>query len=105
MLSQRLVKTRTPLFALGAIACAILLAGCDEYVHVTRDPDVHFPRHATSAWRPAQEEGNSRRGSRPVTSRDVITRCETVTREDHADYDVLRCKVKSAIVRHITGQG
>ena len=73
MLSQRLVKTRTPLFALGAIACAVLLAGCDEYVHITRDPDVHIPRHATWAWRPAQEahEEGSRRGSRPVTSREA----------------------------------
>jgi hypothetical protein len=108
MLSQRLVKTRTPLFALGAVACAVLLAGCDEYVHITRDPDVHIPRHATWAWRPAQEEG-SRRGSRPVTSRDVITRGETrgetVTREDHADYDVLRGKVKAAIDRNMTEKG
>src|SRR3984893_12863034 len=100
MLSQRLVKTRTPLFALGAIACAVLLAGCDEYVHITRDPDVHLSRHATWAWRPAQEEG-SRRGSRPVVSRDDISRRETVNREDNADNDVLRGKVKSAAERDL----
>jgi hypothetical protein len=104
MLSQRLLSAKAPLFAAGAIACAVLLAGCDEYVHITRDPDVHIARHATWAWRPAQEE-SSRRGSRPVTSRDEITRGETVTREDTADNDILRGKVKTAIERNLTEKG
>ncbi|HXN50408.1 MAG TPA: DUF4136 domain-containing protein [Candidatus Acidoferrum sp.] len=86
------------------MACGVLLVGCDEYVHITRDPDVHIPRHATWAWRPAQEE-SSRRGSRPVTSRDVITRGETVTRENNADNEVLRAKVKSAIERNLAEKG
>ncbi len=103
MLSQRLLRARAPLFTASAIACAVLLAGCDEYVHVTRDPDAHIARHATWAWRPAQEE--SRRGSRPVVSRDVITRNETVTREDTADNDALRGKVKTAIERNLSEKG
>ena len=103
MLSQRLFRARTPLLAAGAIACAILLAGCDEYVHITRDPDVRIPRHATWAWRPAREEG--RRGSRPVVSRDVISRNETVTPEDNADNEALRGKVKTAIERNLTEKG
>ncbi len=92
MLSRRLSRARKPLFAACAIACAVLLAGCDEYVHITRDRDVQIARHATWAWRPAQEE--SRRGSRPVVSRDVITRNETVNREDNAGNEAFRGKVK-----------
>jgi len=103
MLSHRLLKARALFFAAGAIACAVLLAGCDEYVHVTRDPDVHIARHATWAWRPAQEE--SRRGSRPVVSRDVITRNETVTREDSGDNDAPRNKVKTAVERNLSEKG
>jgi hypothetical protein len=103
MLCPRLVKSRAPLFA-AALACAVLLAGCDEYVHITRDPDVHLSRHATWAWRPAQEEG-SRRGSRPVVSRDDISRRETVNREDNADNDVLRGKVKYAVERDLMQKG
>jgi len=103
MLSERLSRARTPLFAACAIACVVVLAGCDEYVHITRDPDVHIARHATWAWRPAQEE--SRRGSRPVVSRDVITRNETVTREDNADNEALRGKVKTAIERNLSEKG
>ena len=104
MLSQRLVNARTPLFAATVLACGVLLAGCDEYVHITRDRDVRLARHATWAWRPAQEEG-IRRGSRPVTSRDVITRGETATREDNADNEALRAKVKNAIERDMSEKG
>jgi hypothetical protein len=81
-----------------------LLAGCDEYVQITRDRDVHIARHATWAWRPAQEE-SGRRGTRPVVSRDVITRGETVTREDTADNNALRGKVKVAVERNLSEKG
>jgi Domain of unknown function (DUF4136) len=106
MLSQRLVKARASLFAASTLACAVLLAGCDEYVHITRDRDVHIARHATWAWRPAQEEGG-RRDSRPVTSRDDLTRGETVTRDrdNDAENDVLRGKVRAAIEHNLTEKG
>ena len=106
MLSQKFVRARTSLFAAGTLACAVWLAGCDEYVHITRDPDVHIARHATWAWRPAQEEG-SRRDSRPVTSRDDIARGETVTRDrdNDAENDILRGKVRSAIEHNLADKG
>ena len=107
MLSQGFLKARGPLFAAGALACAVLLAGCDEYVHITRDRDAHIARNATWAWRPAKEE-TSRRASRPVISRDVITRGErgeTITRDNDADSDVLRGKVKGAIERNMAEKG
>src|SRR5260370_1854275 len=90
MLSRRLSRARKPLFAACALACAVLLAGCDEYVHITRDRDAYIARHATWAWRPAKEE-TSRRGARPVTSRDVITRRqppEPITPDHHPDTHV-----------------
>ena len=107
MLFQGFLKARGPLVAAGVLACAVLLAGCDEYVHITRDRDAHIARHATWAWRPAKE-ATSQRGSRPVTSRDVITRGErgeTVTRDNDADSDVLRGKVKAAIERDMAEKG
>jgi hypothetical protein len=103
MLSQRLLRAKAPFLVAGAIACAVLLAGCDEYVQITRDRDVRIARHATWAWRPAREE--SRRDSRPVVSRDVITRNETVTREDNADSEALRGKVKAAVERNLIDKG
>ena len=102
MLSKGFLRARAPLFAAGAIACAVLLAGCDEYVHITRDPDVRIARHATWAWRPAQEGG---RRSRPVVSRDEITRGEAVTREDTADNEALRGKVKTAVQQNLSQKG
>lgn len=107
MLSQRLRKAYVPLFA--GVACAVLLAGCDEYVHITRDRDAHLARHATWAWRPAEELGG-RRNSRPVTSRDLITRgergrTETITPEDNAENDILRGKVKHAIEHDLDQKG
>ena len=104
MLPQRLVNVRAAVLALGAMACAAFLAGCDEYVHVTRDPDVHIARDATWAWRPAAEEG-SRRDSRRVISRDDMRRGETVTRETDADSDILRGKVKTSIERNLAEKG
>lgn len=104
MLPQRLVNVRAAVLALGAMACAAFLAGCDEYVHVTRDPDVRIARRATWAWRPAAEEG-SRRDSRRVISRDDMRRGETVTRETDADSDILRGKVKTSIERNLAEKG
>src|SRR5260370_21571427 len=103
MLSRRLSRARHPLGAAGAIACAVMIAGCDEYGRTTGDRDVQSARHARWAWRPAQEE--SRRGSRPVVSRDVITRNETVNREDNAGNEAFRGKVKIAIARNLSEKG
>src|SRR5437763_16302688 len=104
MLPQRLVKGRATFLAIGAIACTALLSGCDEYVHVTRDPDAHIARHATWAWRPAAEEA-SHRDSRRVLSRDDLRHGETVTPDTDADSEVLRGKVKSAIERDLAEKG
>ena|ERR1051326_4205117 len=109
MLPHRSVGARKPLLAAATVACGFLLIGCDEYVHVTRDRDVHISKHATWAWRPVEDRARESRGdSRPVTSRDVIGRGgrgESVTREDNADNDILREKVKNAIDHNLTQKG
>lgn len=114
MLLQRSMQARKSLLATAVVAFGLLLVGCDEYVHITRDRDVHIAKHATWAWRPMDErsgEVRRDRDSRPVTSRDVIgrnernERSEAVTREDNAYNDILREKVKNAIDHDLTQKG
>jgi len=93
--------------ALGAVAvlgCGLLLAGCDDYVHITRDPDVRIPKLATWAWRPVEEQARAR-DSRPVVSRDVISRRETVERDTKADNEMVRQRVKTAIEQTLASKG
>jgi Domain of unknown function (DUF4136) len=104
MLPERLVRARASVLAVGIMACAGLLAGCDEYVHITRDPDARIARHGTWAWRRGPEE-SARHDSRRVISRDDIYHRETMTRENDADSDILRGKVKSAIERNLAEKG
>lgn len=91
---------------LGAVAvfCALQLAGCDDYVQITRDPDVRIPKLATWAWRPATEQTKARE-SRPVVSRDVISRGETVVRDNNANDDAVRQRVKRAIEQTLASKG
>src|SRR5207302_255519 len=74
----------------------LLLAGCDEYVQITRDPDVPIHKLATWAWRPVAEQSKAH-DSRAVVSRDVISRDETVVRDSNADNEMVRQRVKTAI--------
>ena len=93
-----------PALIAAAFAAAALLAGCDEYVHITRDPDLRIAKHATWAWQPMTQRSGSR-DSRPVTSRDLITRGEPVARDTSAENEVLRGKVKNAIEQSLNAKG
>jgi hypothetical protein len=104
MFFRRYLTARVPLATTAVLSCVFLLAGCDERVQIIRDRDVHFSKHATWAWRPMEEQSKGR-GSRPVISRDEITRGETVTRDTDADNDALRGKVKSAIAATLLEKG
>ena len=101
------IAFRKPLlFAVSALFCGFLLAGCDDYVQITRDPDIRIPKLATWAWRPAPEPSKAReRDSRPVVSRDVITRSETVERDTNADNEMARQRVKTAIEQTLASKG
>jgi len=92
------------LLAVSALLSGLLLAGCDEYVQITRDPDVPIHKLATWAWRPATEAARAR-DSRPVVSRDVISRDETVARDSSADNETVRRRVKTAIEQTLSSKG
>ena len=97
---------KSSLLAVVALFGGFLLAGCDDYVQITRDPDVRIPKLATWAWRQAPEQTKAReRDARPVVSRDVISRGETVERETNADNEMVRQRVKTAIERTLASKG
>src|SRR5438046_5436579 len=95
---------KSPLLAVSALLCGVLLAGCDDYVQITHDPDVPIHKLATWAWRPATEQTKAR-DSRPVVSRDVASRGETLVRDNDADSDAVRPRVKTAIEKTLASKG
>ena len=108
MLSLRAWQTRT---AIAAAACVLgfAAAGCDEYVKVTRDPDVRINRGETWAWRPdtppPARPARDRANGRPVVSRDVIPRREPVAREPEGDNQIVQDRVRNAIQQNLTAKG
>jgi hypothetical protein len=95
---------RSSLVAVATLCCGLLAAGCDDYVQITRDPDVRIRKLATWAWRPAAEQSKAR-DSRPVVSRDVISRGETVVRDNDASTEAARQRVKTAIEQTLASKG
>jgi len=106
MLASRMLTARASLLATLLFAAAFLLVGCDEYVHITRDPDLRLPSHATWAWQTMPEKARTRE-SRPVVSRDVIGRGEneSVVRDNSPENDAMRDKVKVAIEQTLMSKG
>jgi hypothetical protein len=97
-------KSTSPLAAISILLGGLLLAGCDDYVQITRDPDVRIRKLATWAWRPATEQAKARE-ARPVVSRDVISRNETVVRDTNANNEAVRQRVKTAIEQTLASKG
>jgi hypothetical protein len=95
---------KSSLLAVSALLSGLLLAGCDEHVQITRDPDVPIHKLATWAWRPVPEQTKAR-DSRAVVSRDVISRDETVVRDSNADNEMVRQRVKTAIEQTLAAKG
>src|SRR5580704_8953480 len=96
-----------------AFLSLIFVAGCDEYVQVTRDRDVRIARNATWAWRPAVEEAavareNRTGDNRPVISRDDIRRdqrAQPARRGPDANDEIVRGRVRTAIEQNLTLKG
>jgi hypothetical protein len=106
MTHWKMVYGKSTFLAVTALLFGFLLAGCDDYVQITRDPDVRIPKLATWAWRPAPEPSKAReRDSRPVVSRDVISRNETAERDVDANSEAARQKVKTAIEQTLASKG
>src|SRR6516225_5716200 len=95
---------KSSLIAVSALLSGLLLAGCDEYVQITRDPDVPIHKLATWAWRPASDAAKVH-DSRPVVSRDVISRDETVVRDSNTDNEMVRKRVQTAIEQTLASKG
>jgi hypothetical protein len=103
MRSLRLIKVKSALLVTAACLCGFAIAGCDDYVRVTRDPDVRIARGETWAWRP-DVAPTSARDTRRVLSRDVVARGETVARDTEANNDIVRDRVKNAIAQTLTAK-
>jgi len=105
MQDLRPFKSSRRLVTIAALLSVILVAGCDEYVRITRDHDVRIPKGASWAWRPAVQEAAAAGDNRPVISRDEVSRNQTPRREAHADDAVDRERVKTAIEQALAAKG
>src|SRR5260370_41357570 len=94
---------KSPLLTFSVLLCGLLLAGCDDHITVIRDPDIPVPRGSTWAWKPTAPAKDSDR--RPVVSRDVISRGETVSREPGANHEVVRQRIRTAIEQTLSSKG
>jgi hypothetical protein len=100
----RVFTLKSLLLVAAVCLCGIAIAGCDDHVQITRDPDLRIGRNQTWAWRPADASPTG--DTRPVTSRDVISRGgDTVERDPNGDNAVVRDRVKNAIQQTLTSKG
>ncbi|PYT61122.1 MAG: hypothetical protein DMG46_05375 [Acidobacteria bacterium] len=70
---------------------------------VTRDPDIPVVKRSTWAWKPAAPPKDADR--RPVVSRDVISRRETVARDPGANNEIVRERIRTAIEQTLSSKG
>jgi hypothetical protein len=94
---------QSALLALTALFCGLLLAGCDDHITVIRDPDIPVTKGSTWAWRPVAPPKDA--DKRPVVSRDVISRRESVVREPDANREIVRQRVRTAIEQTLSSKG
>src|SRR5262249_19072229 len=93
------------------LACAAVLAGCDEHVVVDRDPGVRIQRGMTWAWRPQPTEKAAREeGGRRGISRDVISPRGERAQRDFPRYtdpskDMVHMRTRIAIEQTMASKG
>jgi Domain of unknown function (DUF4136) len=115
---QSVGTTKRLLTAVAFVSLIFVAAGCDEYVRVTRDPDVRIPNNATWAWRPVVEEPAAARNNRnpnnptgdnrPVISRDEPTRTpppQSAARVPDPNDEAVRGRVRAAIEQTMASKG
>jgi uncharacterized protein DUF4136 len=94
---------RSPLAAASILVSGLLLAGCDDHIIVTRDPNIPVVKGSSWAWKPAAPPKDA--DQRPVVSRDVISRGETVARESGANNQIVRDRIRAAIEQTLSSKG
>jgi hypothetical protein len=94
---------RSPQVAASVLICGLLLGGCDDRVTVIRDSNIPIPKGSTWAWKPVAPPKDADR--RPVVSRDVISRGETVAREPGANNEIVRQRIRTAIEQTLSSKG
>lgn len=113
MLSLRVVPKRPAVIVAAACLLGLAATGCDEYVKVTRDPDIRIQKGETWAWRPdtppTAGPARDRANGRPVVSRDVIpqrdTGREAVARDPEGNNQIVQDRVRNAIQQNLTAKG
>ncbi len=104
MPSLQFLKVKPALLMVALCVGGLAIAGCDDFVQATRDPDVRIQRGATWAWRP-EVEPVAARDNRRVLSRDTMNRNETASREADPNYQIVRDRVKNAIAQTLSAKG
>jgi hypothetical protein len=94
---------KSPLLAASILVCGLFVAGCDDHIDVIRDPNIPVVKGSTWAWKPAAPPKDADR--RPVVSRDVISRGETVVRESSANKEIVRERIRTAIEQSLSSKG
>ena len=107
MLSLRSVPMKAALLTTTACLFGLGLAGCDEYVRITRDPDVRIARGQTWAWRPdAPPPAARNRDNRPIVSHDTIPRPDAArAHENEANNQMVQDRVKNSIGQALSEKG
>src|SRR6267154_1116489 len=90
---------KSKLLAACLLMGSLLLAGCDDHITVIRDRDIPVMKGNTWAWKPIAPPRDADR--RPVVSRDVISRGETIAREPGANSDIVKQSSKRLAYRAI----
>jgi hypothetical protein len=96
-------KGTSLLLAAFVLLGGLWLAGCDEHVEIIRNRDIPVLKHQTWAWRPTP--AREVRDDRPVISRDVAGRRETVAAESDPGNEIVRQELRTAIERQLTAKG
>src|SRR5260221_13365511 len=94
---------RSSLLAASILLCGLVVAGCDDHIDVIRDPNIPVVKGSTWAWKPAALPKDADR--RPVVSRDVISRGETVAREPGPKNEIVRERIRTAIEQTLSSKG
>src|SRR5713101_6231682 len=94
---------KSPLLAASILICGLLMAGCDDHITVIRDRDIPVVKGSTWAWKPVAPPKDADR--RPVVSRDVISRGETIAREPGANNEIVRQRIRTAIEQTLSSKG